>query len=226
MKINADFSQRVASHAESASWTSSPSAGVERRMLDRIGDEVARATTIVRFAPGSTFAEHIHGGGEEYFVLEGDFVDGQGSHPAGTYVRNPPSSRHAPSAPQGATIFVKLNQFAAEDHAAVVTDTSRFQLASETKSPGVEALPLHVHGNEDVRIEIWQPGITIEHWGHGGLELLVLDGTFSEAGTTFSRHSWLRLPPSDPFLGRAGVEGTRVLVKSGHLSGLVAREPS
>jgi len=31
-------------------------------MLDRIGDEVARATSIVRYAPHSRFAPHVNGG--------------------------------------------------------------------------------------------------------------------------------------------------------------------
>ncbi len=48
MELNADFSQRVAVHAAKLPWIPSPMAGVDRRMLDRIGDEVARATTLVR----------------------------------------------------------------------------------------------------------------------------------------------------------------------------------
>ena len=69
MEINADFSQRVVVHAAQLPWVPSPMAGVERRMLDRIGDEVARATSIVRYAPGSQFSPHTHGGGEEFLVL-------------------------------------------------------------------------------------------------------------------------------------------------------------
>ena len=71
-------------------------AGVERRMLDRIGDEVARATSIVRYAAGSRFSPHTHGGGEEFLVLDGVFQDEHGDYPAGSYVRNPPTSRHTP----------------------------------------------------------------------------------------------------------------------------------
>ena len=102
MKLNADFSKRAAVHFRDAGWVASPAAGVERRMLDRIGDEVARATTIVRFAPGSAFAAHTHDGGEEYLVLEGVFQDETGDFPVGSYVRNPPTSRHRPSAKDGA----------------------------------------------------------------------------------------------------------------------------
>jgi hypothetical protein len=96
MELNADFSRRVAVHAARLPWVASPMAGVERRMLDRIGNEIARATSIVRYAPGSHFSPHTHGGGEEFFVLQGIFRDEQGEYPAGTYVRNPPTSRHTP----------------------------------------------------------------------------------------------------------------------------------
>jgi len=68
MELNADFSQRVAVHAAELPWTPSPMAGVHRRMLDRIGDEMARATSIVRYAPRSHFSPHTHGGGEEFLV--------------------------------------------------------------------------------------------------------------------------------------------------------------
>jgi len=43
MELNADFSQPVAVHAARLPWVASPIAGVDRRMLDRIGDELARA---------------------------------------------------------------------------------------------------------------------------------------------------------------------------------------
>lgn len=187
-------------------------------MLDRIGDEVARATTIVRFAPGSAFPEHVHGGGEEYFVLEGDFVDEDGSHKAGTYVRNPPWSRHSPSAPDGATIFVKLNQFAADDRLQVVVDTAEFVSLPDDPARAVKSLHLHSHGRETVRIEAWQAGVEIDNWGHGGLELLVLDGEFTEDGSQYAKHSWLRLPPHEPLVAQAGPRGVCMLVKSGHLA--------
>ena len=218
MRINADYAQRAASHGDRATWTTSPSAGVERRMLDRIGDEVARATTIVRFAPGSAFPEHVHGGGEEYFVLEGDFVDEEGSHKAGTYVRNPAGSRHSPSAPEGATIFVKLNQFAADDLLHVVVDASRWTGALDESDAAVERLQLHAHGREVVRLEAWRENVKIDNWGHGGLELLVLDGNIAEGGTIYGRYSWLRLPPHEPLVAQAGPGGVRMLVKSGHLA--------
>ena len=53
MRLNADFSQRVVIPPDEYQWVASPMPGVERMMLDRIGDEVARATSLVRYAPNS-----------------------------------------------------------------------------------------------------------------------------------------------------------------------------
>ena len=81
MKINADFDRRVLLHADEIPWRDSPMPGVSRRPLDRIGDEVARATSIVRYDPGSHFSPHVHDGGEEFIVLEGVFQDEHGDFP-------------------------------------------------------------------------------------------------------------------------------------------------
>jgi anti-sigma factor ChrR (cupin superfamily) len=97
MNLNADFTKRAVVHAATLDWKASPMPGVERRMLDRIGEEVARATTIVRYAPESQFSPHVNGGGGEFLVLEGVFQDEHGDFPAGSYVRNPPQSRTRPA---------------------------------------------------------------------------------------------------------------------------------
>ena len=70
MKINADLTQRAVVNSKELPWFDSPMAGVQRRMLERDGEEVARATSIVKYATGSKFSPHTHGGGEEFFVLE------------------------------------------------------------------------------------------------------------------------------------------------------------
>ncbi len=105
------FDQREAVETATLPWAASPLAGVDRRMLDREGGEVARATSIVRYAPGSHFERHVHGGGEEILVLEGTFSDERGDHPAGSYLRNPPGSAHAPFSVDGCLLLVKLWQF-------------------------------------------------------------------------------------------------------------------
>ena len=217
MELNADFSQRVVVHAARLAWVASPMAGVERRMLDRIGDEVARATSIVRYAPGSNFSPHTHGGGEEFFVLEGVFQDEHGEFPAGSYVRNPPTSRHTPGSAPGCTLFVKLWQFDPADRTQVRIDTGTMPYRPAIGRPGVEFFPLFCDGREDVRLERWAPGAAITLAVPGGAEVLVLDGDFDESGERFEPQSWLRLPAGGTLEAKAGPEGCKVWVKTGHL---------
>ena len=90
MRINDDLTSPILLDASSMAWSSGPAAGVDRRMLYREGGEVARATSIVRYAPGSAFPPHVHNGGEEILVLDGTFQDEHGDYPVGSYFRNPP----------------------------------------------------------------------------------------------------------------------------------------
>jgi anti-sigma factor ChrR (cupin superfamily) len=216
MELNADFSRRVAVHSASLDWTPSPIAGVDRRMLDRIGEEVARATSIVRYAPNSKFAPHTHGGGEEFLVLEGVFQDEHGAFPAGSYIRNPPGSSHTPGSTPGCVIFVKLWQFDPADRTQLRLDTSAMPFTAATGRPGVEVKPLFHDAHEEVRLERWAPGAQVARpASKGGLEILVLDGSFTEGGETFTEQSWLRLPESAALAAQAGAEGCRVWIKAG-----------
>ena len=65
MNLHADLSQRVVIPPPDLPWTPSPEAGVERRMLERVGEEIAKATTVVRYQPGAKFQTHPHDLGEE-----------------------------------------------------------------------------------------------------------------------------------------------------------------
>ena len=226
MNLNADFTKRAVVHAASLDWKASPMPGVERRMLDRIGDEVARATSIVRYAPESHFSPHVHGGGEEVLVLEGVFQDEHGDYPAGCYVRNPPQSRHRPGSLPGCTLFVKLWQFDRADRMHVVVDTNKQVLTDVKGRDGVKALPLFRDAREDVRLEEWAPGAAIELDPDGGLEALVLAGGFSEGGETFRPQSWLRLPIGAHFSARAAADGCRLWIKEGHLRYASPEQPT
>jgi ChrR Cupin-like domain len=218
MELNADFSQRVAVHAAKLSWLPSPMAGVERRMLDRIGNEVARATSIVRYAPQSHFSPHVHGGGEEFLVLDGVFQDEHGDYPAGSYVRNPPTSKHTPGSEPGCVIFVKLWQFDADDRTEVRIDTAKTPFVPAPDRPGVEIMPLFRDAHEGVRLERWAPHVPIDLALPGGAEILVLDGTFREGLEDFATQSWLRLPAASRLRAEAGPDGCRVWMKTDHLA--------
>ncbi|HEY2876401.1 MAG TPA: cupin domain-containing protein [Reyranella sp.] len=217
MEINADFSRRVAIHAARLPWIPSPMTGVDRRMLDRIGNEVARATSIVRYAAGSRFSPHTHGGGEEFLVLDGVFQDEHGDYPAGSYVRNPPTSRHTPGSSPGCTLLVKLWQFDPADRKEIRLDTTGIPYEAAAGRLGVEWLPLFRDDGEDVRLEKWAPGAIINLNLPGGAELLVLDGEFDEGGERFEPLSWLRLPTSSMLQATAGPQGCKLWIKIGHL---------
>jgi len=214
-RLNADFSRRAVVHAAGLPWVPSPTAGVERRMLDRVGGEVARATSIVRYAPGSAFPAHTHGGGEEYLVLEGVFQDEEGDHPVGTYVRNPPMSRHAPRSQPGCTIFVKLWQFDPDDRQAVRWVTAGLTPHDDPSRPEVKVIELHEDDHERVRIEHWPAGLVMDLRSDNGLELLVLEGGFVAGSEAFLPWSWLRLPAGDRLQVQAGADGARIWLKAG-----------
>jgi anti-sigma factor ChrR (cupin superfamily) len=217
-KIRADFGQRFVVRLEAESWTPSPTAGVERKMLDRIGDEIARATSIVRFAPNTAFPQHVHGGGEEFLVLQGLFVDDDGEYPAGAYVRNPVGSQHAPRAgKEGATLLVKLHQFAAGDTKRVVvqTTTATWRPGSAV---GLTVLPLHEFGEEHVALVRWAPNTRFHRHAHwGGEEVFVLEGVFHDEHGEYPAGSWIRSPHLSTHLPFTASEGATIFVKVGHL---------
>ena len=225
MKINADFNQRVVIQTTDIPWVDSPMSGVQRRMLDRVGEEVARATSLVRYAPGSYFSAHTHGGGEEFFVLDGVFSDEHGDFGPGTYVRNPVGSSHTPYSKDGATIMVKLWQMSPEDQSRVVIDTTKAGWAPGLV-PGLEVLPLHTYGTEQVALVKWAPGTKFQphrHWG--GEEIFVLEGTFADEQGVYPKGTWLRNPPDSvhtPF----SEEGCLIYVKTGHLSDMLTASPT
>lgn len=217
MLINADFNQRVVVRPDDIEWVPSPMPGVERKMLDRIGEEVARATSIVRYAPNSYFSAHSHGGGEEFLVLEGVFSDEHADYPAGTYVRNPIGSSHTPHSKDGCTIFVKLHQFDPRD-----TEQKVVRPVAGDFRPGLvdglSVLPLHEFEGEHAALVRWEPGThfnTHRHWG--GEEILVLEGVFEDEHGRYPAGSWIRSPHGSqhtPF----STEGCLIFVKTGHLT--------
>ena len=215
--FNSDFDQRVVLHAHDAAWTASPVLGVERRLLDRVGDELARATSVVRYAPGARFDRHVHGGGEEILVLEGTFSDEHGDHPAGTYLRSPPGSSHAPFSEEGCLLLVKLWQFGPGDHETVRIDTRLAQWRPGLV-PGLSVMPLHEHDGVSTALVRWAPNTRFNTHRHpGGEEIFVLDGLFQDEHGRYPRHSWLRSPRWSQHTPFTAEEGALIYVKVGHL---------
>jgi anti-sigma factor ChrR (cupin superfamily) len=215
--LNSDFSQRAVAQAAAAQWLPSPLPGVTRRMLDRVGGEVARATSVVRYAPGSHFSRHVHDGGEEILVLEGVFSDETGDHPAGTYLRNPPGSAHAPHSAEGCLLFVKLRQFAPDDGEPVRIDTRQSEWR-QGLVPGLKVMPLHSHGTVSTALVRWAPNTQFSPHRHlGGEEIFVLEGVFRDEFGSYSAGTWLRGPCGSAHTPFTGPEGALIYVKVGHL---------
>jgi hypothetical protein len=179
-------------HGGRIEWVASPMKGVERRMLDRVGGEVARATSIVRYAPDSAFSPHTHTGGEEFLILDGVFQDEHGSFPAGTYVRNPPTSRHQPFSVPGTVMLVKLWQFRPEDRTHVVlhnvtsapeqqgdgSDTGGSVATTQepTATPGRDRAVrlLFKDSSETVQVEFWPADARVNIPSDGGAEAFIV----------------------------------------------------
>lgn len=212
MRINDDFSKPVIVHGAKLDWVGSPAAGVDRRMLFRVGDEVARATSIVRYAPGSAFPRHTHGGGEEILVLDGTFQDEQGDYPAGSYIRNPPGSSHVPAAQDGCVLFVRLRQFRENDQSQVLRRPGEGPRVEPRRGANT-ATVLFSDAHEEVRLEGWQAGQAVMVENTRGLEFLVLAGAVTIGGETLQPLSWGRFPAHLHLNATVGPAGATIWLK-------------
>lgn len=216
MLVNADFSKRAVVTPDQYQWLASPQAGVHRVMLDRVGAEIARATSIVRYDEGSHFPPHQHPGGEEILVLSGTFSDEGGDYPAGWYLRNPPGSSHSPASAPGATIFVKLFQMFADERAAVRINTR--DPANWSRDSSRERCELFSSGVERTALERVPAGQLVLPLRCAGVELLVVEGELASDEIVYLPGSWLRMPAGDHANPRAGPAGATVYLKNGHLN--------
>jgi anti-sigma factor ChrR (cupin superfamily) len=217
MDIRSDFGERIVLHTDALVWQASPEAGVMRKYLDRVGDEVARASSIVRYEPNTSFAQHAHDGGEEILVLDGCFSDENGDYSAGMYLRNPPGSQHTPFSNDGCTLFVKLRQFERSDDQELRINTK----ASDWYPglvPGLSVMPLHEHQGVSTALVRWAPNTVFNPHVHpGGEEIYVLDGVFHDEFGAYPMGSWIRSPRYSKHAPFTGAEGALIYVKVGHL---------
>ena len=215
MNINADYSQRVVINHHDLPWIPSPESGVERRMLERTGGEVAKATSVVRYQPGSKFRTHTHEFGEEILVLDGVFSDEAGDHPAGTYIMNPPSSSHAPHSQTACTLFVKLRHLGVDTSEREVVDTQTAPWYPGMV-PGLSVMPLMRQGSGSTLVR-WAPQTYFNPLRHYcGEEIFVVDGVFEDEHGRYQSGTWIRSPHMSlhqPF----SKEGCTIFVKTGHL---------
>jgi len=216
MQIHSDLTKAALVDTNKLDWVQSPIRGVERRMIERDGAEVARATSLVRYAPGSAFSGHSHDLGEEFLVLEGVFTDETGDFPTGMYVRNPPGSHHIPSSGPGTTILVKLRQMDPSDRAFVRVNT----LADngwQAARPGERVLVLHEDASESVTMHELEAHADLgAQTFPGGVELFIVSGSATVDGVPHEAGTWLRLPAGS-IMTLGSEKGARIWRKTGHL---------
>ena len=218
MNIHSDFGERIVLDADELVWQASPAAGVMRKYLDRVGDEVARASSIVRYDPGTSFEQHTHDGGEEILVLDGCFSDDKGDYSAGMYLRNPPGSQHAPFSKDGCTLLVKLRQFERMDDQELRINTKTSDWYPGLVS-GLSVMPLHEHEGISTALVRWAPNTAFNPHVHpGGEEIYVLDGVFHDEFGVYPKGSWIRSPRYSKHAPFTKDEGALIYVKVGHLT--------
>ena len=213
--LNMDLSQRVVISTQEQAWLDSPSPTVFRKPLERAAAESGHTTSIVKYQAGASFNSHSHPYGEEILVLEGIFSDEEGDYPAGTYIRNPPGSSHAPFSKEGCVLLVKLNQFDKRDLHKV-----RINTCTHEWRPGIgglQVMPLHEFEHEHIALVKWPAGERFQAHRHfGGEEILVLSGEFRDEHGAYPQYTWLRSPHQSehfPFVK----QDTIIYVKTGHL---------
>ncbi|CAJ1340055.1 unnamed protein product [Effrenium voratum] len=221
IELNSDKSQSCLVNTDTIDWIQTAAGGVRRKMIERLGGEVARATTVVSFEPNASFPSHRHEGGEEFIVLEGDWFDDWATQPSYTYVRNYIGSRHTPRiGPKGCTILVKLCQMSTEQ---TEPDHSQWDISSSNpswrRSPnGRRELRVYESPFEEVHFERWEPHQTGQVEVDGaGEEVFVVEGCFVDELGEHRRWSWCRTAEARRLTRRAGPEGCLLYIKSRHL---------
>lgn len=217
MLLNSDFSQRAIITPDNYHWVASPQQGVDRVMLDRIGREQARATSLVRYAPNSHFPEHSHPGGEEILVLSGIFTENGVDYPAGWYLRSPDGSSHQPSSSDGTMLFVKLRQMSTDERQPV-----RINTRDETTwcgTPQRRSCALFAGVTETAQLQRLGSGEPLFcEPPSGGAEILLLEGKLTGPEGGYETGSWLRFPPGETPAFTASETGALFYLKTGHLS--------
>lgn len=218
MSLRADLSRFELVHTDELPWAESPGKSVFRKRLEHWGPpEAGRVTSVVRYAPGSTFPSHPHPAGEEILVIEGVFSDEHGDYPAGTFAFNPEGFVHAPRSPQGCTLFVKLRQMPGPRRGVnLQTGPDDFQ---PTEWAGVSRRVLYqsVEFPERVHLTRFEPGVALGEVSlPEGEEIFVLEGGFEDERESYRAGTWARFPAGFRHRPRSA-GGCTFYVKQGHL---------
>ena len=179
-------------------------------------------TYLLKVAPGGRAKLHVHGGREEFVVLEGELVDGDGEVLAeGDVVSYEPGTRHRTTCPRGCTLMVWIESPIAavegDDEIEAMragrrivnwktADYERYPSLPETADPidwrNVRANP---ETGEGLSLISFPPGAgSALHEHTGWEEFVVLKGTLTDPdGATYETGDVVSLPPGSIHASRS-----------------------
>ena len=217
MEVHSDLAQRAVVDSHALNWLGDPQTGITYKVLECDGEALQRTTTLVRLAPGSAFPTHGHPLGEEVYVLEGTWLDGE-PHPAGSYLRYPAGYEHAPSSPEGCLLLVKTGQMLAPPDSRVVVQGGGLPWEPRPL-PLAEGRSLFHHPptGETVYLVRFAPGFRSQHDPHpAGEEVLVLEGEVHDEHGVYPAGTWFRWPAGSQHAPHSPA-GATLWVKKGHV---------
>lgn len=103
-QFQADDFQKISLDTTKTNWLP----GHGNLQVMPLHSHLGESTALVKWPAGEKFISHVHPGGEEIYVISGEFIDEYGRYPAGTWIRSPHMSRHHPYVEQDTVIFVKV----------------------------------------------------------------------------------------------------------------------
>lgn len=102
------FQSDDSSHINIDTATSPWRQGIGGLMVLPLHEHGTESVALVKWPAGEVFQPHSHFGGEEIYVISGEFIDEHGRYPAGTWIRSPHMSKHFPRVEVDTLIWVKV----------------------------------------------------------------------------------------------------------------------
>jgi len=103
-QFQSDDNDHVVINTRQTNW----SPGMGNLQVMPLHNFKGESTALVKWPKGEKFQQHRHFGGEEIFVISGEFIDEHGRYPEGSWIRSPHLSEHFPYVEQETIILVKV----------------------------------------------------------------------------------------------------------------------
>lgn len=110
-QFQSDDDQHIVVDTNTAAWSPGQGNLTVLPLHQHHGESVA----LVHWPAGEKFQPHTHFGGEEIYVIRGEFIDEFGRYPAGSWIRSPHMSTHFPYVEEDTLIWVKVGHLSVDD---------------------------------------------------------------------------------------------------------------